>query len=186
MTKTKNDFRKIWKRASWFAKTDFIKVKTQKRFIHFGLKFLQNNYFQKGHLTQSLNNLLTTLLQKQPQACNFIKKETLAQMFSSEFCEISENTFFTEHLWTTASLNTPLIIFLSLSNLKNVHILVQLYFHIIIRRSGLEVLFKSTCNFTKTRPQHRYKSFNVVQIFQRCRNHYSMLYKSFKSSYRSP
>ena len=76
--------------------------------------------------------------------------------------------------------------FLSLSNLKNVHILVQLYFHIIIRRSGLEVLFKSTCNFTKTRPQHRYKSFNVVQIFQRCINHYSMLYKSFKSSYRSP
>ena len=25
-------------------------------------------------------------------------------MFSSEFCEISKNTFFTEHLWETASL----------------------------------------------------------------------------------
>ena len=25
--------------------------------------------------------------------CNFIKKETLAQMFSCEFCEISKNTF---------------------------------------------------------------------------------------------
>ena len=37
------------------------------------------------------------------QACNFIKKETLAQVFSCEFCEISKNTFFTEHLWTTAS-----------------------------------------------------------------------------------
>ena len=37
------------------------------------------------------------------QACNFIKKETLAQVFSSEFCEISKNTFFTEHLWATAS-----------------------------------------------------------------------------------
>ena len=24
-------------------------------------------------------------------------------MFFSEFCEISKNTFFTEHLWTTAS-----------------------------------------------------------------------------------
>ena len=24
-------------------------------------------------------------------------------MFSCEFCEISKNTFFTEHLWTTAS-----------------------------------------------------------------------------------
>ena len=27
-------------------------------------------------------------------ACNFIKKETLAQVFSCEFCEISKNTFF--------------------------------------------------------------------------------------------
>ena len=36
-------------------------------------------------------------------ACNFIKKETLAQVFSCEFCEIPENTFFTEHLWATAS-----------------------------------------------------------------------------------
>ena len=37
------------------------------------------------------------------QACNFIKKETLAQVFSYEFCEISNNIFFTEHLWATAS-----------------------------------------------------------------------------------
>ena len=27
-------------------------------------------------------------------ACNFIKKETLAQIFSCEFCEISKKTFF--------------------------------------------------------------------------------------------
>ena len=31
-------------------------------------------------------------------SCNFIKKETLAQVFSCEFCEISKNTFFIEHL----------------------------------------------------------------------------------------
>ena len=31
------------------------------------------------------------------------KKETLAQTFSSEFCEISKNTFFAEHLRATAS-----------------------------------------------------------------------------------
>ena len=29
--------------------------------------------------------------------CIFIKKETLAQVFSFEFCKISKNTFFTEH-----------------------------------------------------------------------------------------
>ena len=27
-------------------------------------------------------------------SCNFIKKETLAQVFSCEFCEISKKTFF--------------------------------------------------------------------------------------------
>ena len=37
------------------------------------------------------------------QACNFIEKETLAQVLSCEFCEISQNTFFTKHPWTSAS-----------------------------------------------------------------------------------
>ena len=44
-----------------------------------------------------------------PQACNFIKKETVAQVFSCEFCEIFKNTFFTEHLRTTASILWTLI-----------------------------------------------------------------------------
>ena len=39
----------------------------------------------------------------QASACNFIQKETLGQVFSYEFCEISKNTFSTEHLWATAS-----------------------------------------------------------------------------------
>ena len=34
---------------------------------------------------------------------NFIKKETLAEVFSCEFSEICKNTFFTEHLRETAS-----------------------------------------------------------------------------------
>ena len=33
----------------------------------------------------------------------FIKKETLAQLFSCEFYEIPKNTFFIEHLRATAS-----------------------------------------------------------------------------------
>ena len=32
-----------------------------------------------------------------------MEKETLAQVFFCEFCEISNNTFLTEHLWTTVS-----------------------------------------------------------------------------------
>ena len=33
-------------------------------------------------------------LKKKALACNFIKKETLAQMLCCEYCEISKNTFF--------------------------------------------------------------------------------------------
>ena len=36
---------------------------------------------------------------------NFIKKETLAQVFSWEFCEISKSTFYTKQLRTTAFLS---------------------------------------------------------------------------------
>ena len=47
--------------------------------------------FTEKHLCQNLFfNKVTGL--------NFIKKETLAQAFSSEFCEISKNNFFAGHL----------------------------------------------------------------------------------------
>ena len=48
------------------------------------------------HLCQSL------FFNKVAGLWNFIKNETLAQVFSSEFCEIFMNTFFTGHLWTIA------------------------------------------------------------------------------------
>ena len=47
---------------------------------------------------------LETVVRKcSEKAFNFIKKETLAQVFSCECCEISNNTFFTEHVRATAS-----------------------------------------------------------------------------------
>ena len=55
--------------------------------------------FTGKHLSQSL--FFTKICRS--EACNFIKNETLAQTFSCEFCEISKNTFFTEHLQATAS-----------------------------------------------------------------------------------
>ena len=36
-------------------------------------------------------------------ACNFIKNETLVEVFPCKLCEIFKNTFFTEQLRTTAS-----------------------------------------------------------------------------------
>ena len=38
-----------------------------------------------------------------PKACNLIKKETLAQVFSCEFCEFSKNIFFPRTLPVAAS-----------------------------------------------------------------------------------
>ena len=37
------------------------------------------------------------------RAATLLKKETLAQVFSCDFCEISKNIFFTEHIRVTAS-----------------------------------------------------------------------------------
>ena len=64
--------------------------------------------FTGKHLWQSLFSLK---LQAWPslfftkaagRACNFSKKETLALLLSCEFCEISKNTFFTEHRRATS------------------------------------------------------------------------------------
>ena len=58
------------------------------------------------NLQNSQENLcarVSFLIKLQAEARNFIKKETQAQVFSREFCEISKNTLFTEHLWATAS-----------------------------------------------------------------------------------
>ena len=65
-----------------------------------------------GHVSEVFQGLFFAfLLQRkdvlgsrlQEKACIFIKKETLRQVCSCEFCEIYNNTFFTEHLQTTAS-----------------------------------------------------------------------------------
>ena len=57
--------------------------------------------FMKKYLCQSL--FFNKVIGLRTEACNFIKKETLAQVFSDEFCEISMNTLFKEHVWKTTS-----------------------------------------------------------------------------------
>ena len=54
--------------------------------------------FTGKHLCQSL--FLKKVAGLRPAT---LFKKALAQVFSCEFCEISKNTFFTEHLWTIAS-----------------------------------------------------------------------------------
>ena len=57
--------------------------------------FLPNfTKFTEKHLCQGL----FFIIKLQDEACNFVIKESLAQVFSYEFCKISKNTFFTEPL----------------------------------------------------------------------------------------
>ena len=52
--------------------------------------------FTGKHLSESL--FFNKVADLKPKACNFIEKETLAQVLSCEFCKISINSFFTEHV----------------------------------------------------------------------------------------
>ena len=52
--------------------------------------------YRKSHSRCSVTGAVLEISQK---TCSFIKKETLAQVLSYEFCEFSKNSFFTEHLW---------------------------------------------------------------------------------------
>ena len=61
-------------------------------------------FFKIGILKISENSQEKTcarvsfLIKLQNEACNFLKKDTLAQMSSCEFWEIFKDTFFIEHL----------------------------------------------------------------------------------------
>ena len=71
---------------------------------------LQNSYSQKQppEMFQKkavLENFANFTVKQLPEflfycrtACNFIEKETLGQVFSSQFCEMFQKTSFTEHL----------------------------------------------------------------------------------------
>ena len=60
-----------------------------------------------------------------------IVKETLEQVFSCEFCEISKNTFFTEHVWATAfSLNNFRPPFVVVMNFMLAILLISVLCHV--------------------------------------------------------
>ena len=54
---------------------------------------------------ENISVRVTFLINLQAKACNFIKKETLAQVFSCEFCKFSKNTFSYRAHSMTASIN---------------------------------------------------------------------------------
>ena len=67
------------------------------------------------------------------QACNFIKKVTLAQVFSSEFYEIFKNTLFIKHLW-----------WLLLKACKSFSLFYSIKYRNFTEVPGVWILWKST------------------------------------------
>ena len=63
-------------------------------------------------MLESLFNKVAGSQACRPEACNFNKKETLAQVFSYEFCEISKNSFI---------YRTPPVAASELRTLSNIH-----------------------------------------------------------------
>ena len=60
-----------------------------------------------------------------PRPATLLKKETLAQVFSYEVCKISKNTFFTEHIWATASAHVMnLLLFIILESVNMIFVLI--------------------------------------------------------------
>ena len=80
--------------ALWAKSYRVANIKKNKNFI--------NRDHQKRHQRCSVKNVALKIFSKfAGKASNFIKKETLVQMFSCEFCKIFKNTLFIEYLRAT-------------------------------------------------------------------------------------
>ena len=83
-------------------------MSTDKQIFNIGNKVTRNSIaiYRNSHRRCSVRKGILRNFEKSQEntcACNFIKIEALAQVFPHEFCEISKNTFFAEHVWATAS-----------------------------------------------------------------------------------
>ena len=87
-----------WKWQFFAVRSSHHRCSVKKVFLEISQNLKENTCVRVSFLIKILKKILC------------IKKDTLTQVFSFKFCEISKNIFFTEHLWTTASL--PCIFYL--------------------------------------------------------------------------
>ena len=91
-----------------------------------------------------------------PQACNFIKKETLAQVFSCEFCEISKNIF---------SYRTPLV---AASELNVTKILLRYPLDLEVSKKAPKCFKEHEQSKCHTAAQLTKQLYLNVHILQKC------------------
>ena len=111
-------------------------------------------FCKKGVLKNSTKFIGKNLCQSLFFNFNFIKKETLEQVISYEFFEISKNTFFIEHLWWLLPMlyNIQVLLTCNLTRMR-IFSLFSLFFIFYILRLKLAIF--------KTVPRGA-----VVQIIQ--------------------
>ena len=95
------------------------------------------------------------------KACNFIKKETLAQVFSCEFCKFSKNTFFTEHLCQSL-LTFQSLRYFSSSNSYFIHYLNE-FLSSIINKLCIFIFMRSMKSLCRSVPTSQYIDCNALQ-----------------------
>ena len=109
----------------------FVKICKIERWIY---KLYQFYSFEKRHINEffTLPNVFT---------CNFIKTETLAQVFSYEFCENFKNTYFYRtpvvaasgyfnHIWAR-QISTEFLFFRFIYSLENLLLILFSFFYLI-------------------------------------------------------
>ena len=105
------------KRAVPDSPINFVRVLMQLQKVALETVVHQNSSSHRSYSVRKgvLRNFAKFTEKQLSKACNnclrpaTLLKETLAQVFSCEFCEISKNTFFTEHLWATASVKINIL-----------------------------------------------------------------------------
>ena len=112
--------------------TSLLQNKSSGPDVSYKKDFLKNlTKFTVKHLHQSFQSLIS--------ACNFVQKETLAQVFSCEFCKMFKNTYFLEHFWTRASGRSIQELFLmndlSLMNLQKTGVYLDIVYDKVVNPS---------------------------------------------------
>ena len=101
MSGNKNNFKLKQNQSRYHSKKRYFFIRSSHQRCH--LKKICSEKFRKIRWKTPLPDSFFKKNRRR-ETCNFIKKETLVQMFSCEFCKIYKKTFLTEHVRTNASI----------------------------------------------------------------------------------
>ena len=127
----------------------------------------------------------------QARACNFIKKQTLAQVFSRQFCEISKNSFFPEHLqatvfesWRIFTKNLKKKVFLKKTLVNCVYIELLLFSKSLMHSCLYEGCVIYDLDFTKLY-ERMIVCLNFLKIHGLGPNYADIFHKIFRSHFHT-